>query len=73
MGEAMKEIKQDLDERYEVGVKLLHHMSETQSLSGGSTNSTIPWKTAREINIPRYRVRCELPRLLENGSGIDDD
>ena len=88
MGEAMKEIQKDLDERYGVAKEILGHMEAALRVYQFRSNTKKP-----EVNLPRcskehlgyivkelieyteelHNVRCELPRLLENGSGIGDD
>ena len=88
MGEAIKEIQADLDRRYDVGVKLLTCMAQALSVYTKRERDKLPEiniprcskehlgyivKELTESTEELQRVRRELPRLLENGSGMDCD
>ncbi len=81
MGDALNEIKTHLDERYVVAEGLLKHVKRALSVYDGH-DVNVPrcskehlGSIVRELTDYRdelHNVRCNLPRLLENGDGRGD-
>jgi hypothetical protein len=84
VGDALKEIGKELDLRYEISRAILHHMENALFLYSDILykNVNLPRcsrehltyivKELKDYVEETHKIRCELPRLLENGSGFDD-
>lgn len=87
MSSVVEDLRKTLDDRYTVGVELLRHMKSALEVYQSRTKSKRPEvniprcsmehlayivKDLTDYTEEIHKVRCALPRLLENGSGIDD-